>query len=155
MVFLKKEEIKTERPELLQKENIMTGCPCMEKEQVIRTVGNMLVKGGYVSEAYVDGMLARELTFSTNLGNGIALPHGVESAKENIRHTGIAVMIFPEGTDWDGEDVKLVIGIAASGEEHLNILKNIAVTFSDEGTVEKVVSMQPEEIYQILTGKGV
>lgn len=155
MLFFKKKEIKTEEPALLEMKNIITGCQRMEKEQVIRSLGDMLVKSGYVSDAYVEGMLARELTFSTNMGNGIALPHGVESAKENIKYTGMAVMTFPEGTDWNGEDVKIVIGIAANGEQHLDILGNIAETFCDEEAVEKAVSMQPEGIYRILTGKGV
>lgn len=64
-------------------------------------------------------------------------------------------MTFPEGRDWNGEDVKIVIGIAANGEQHPDILGNIAETFCDEETVEKAVSMQLEGIYRILTGKGV
>lgn len=152
MFFKKKEE---KAPELLKKENIITGCPRQEKETVIRSVGEMLVKSGYVTEEYVEGMLQRELTFSTNMGNGIALPHGVESAKENIRYTGMAVMTFPQGTDWNGEDVKIVIGIAAKGEEHLDILGNIAETLCDEESVDRVVAMEAGSIYGILAGKEV
>lgn len=60
------------------------------------------------------------------MGSGLALPHGVESAKKEIKESGIAVMVFPEGTDWGGELVNVVIGIAGVGEEHLQILSVIA-----------------------------
>lgn len=86
----------------------------------------MLVDSGYVEPAYVDAMLERENSFSTFMGNGLALPHGVESAKKNIKASGIAVMTFPEGTDWGGNQVNVVIGIAGAGEEHLQILSVIA-----------------------------
>lgn len=149
MFFKKKEKA----PELLMKSNIITGCKADQKEQVIRKVGKMLVDGGYVKEDYVEAMLERELTFSTNMGNGIALPHGVEKAKEEILNSGIAVMVFPEGTDWNGEMVKIVIAIAGKGEEHLTILANIAEKLCDEEAVEKLVKMDAEGIHKVLTGK--
>ena len=107
-----------------------------------------------MDEGYIEGMLKRELTFATNIGNGIALPHGVEEAKKEIRRSGIAVMIFPEGTDWGGELVKLVIGIAGAGEEHLEILSTIAECLSNPADVERLVSCTKEEIYGTFTGKG-
>lgn len=149
MLFKKKEKA----PQLLKKENIVTGCTADEKERVIRSVGQMLVRGGYVKPEYVDAMLERELTFSTNMGNGIALPHGVEKAKEEVLHSGIAVMVFPKGTDWNGEQVRVVIGIAGKGDDHLSILANIADKLCDEAAVEKVANMDADGIYQVLMGK--
>lgn len=58
-------------------------------------------------------------------------------------------MTFPEGTDWNGTTVKLVIGIAAAGDEHVDILSNIAVTCSDEDDVEDVVHSSVDEIYNM------
>lgn len=144
---------KSEVPELLKMENIQTGCKADAKENVIRQVGEMLVAGGYVKPDYVDAMLERELTFSTNMGMGLALPHGVEAAKKEILHSGMAVMVFPEGTDWNGETVKVVIGIAGKGEEHLTILGNIAEKFMDGDSVEEFLKLDKNGIYQALTGK--
>ncbi len=137
---------------LLLKENIKTNCKRMEKNDVIRAVGQMLVDSGYVKQDYIQGMIEREKTFATNIGNGIALPHGVEEAKKEIKASGIAVMIFPDGTDWDGEDVKLVIGIAGTGEEHLAILSNIAIKMSTPDAVEQLVKSNIDEIYHTLKG---
>lgn len=85
------------------------------------------------------------------MGNEIAMPHGVEEAKKEIKNSGIAVMIFPNGTDWEPEQVKVVIGIAGVGEEHLTILSNIAIKLSTPEDIERMVNADVDEIYNILT----
>lgn len=149
----KQQEVKQEaaKPELLMKKNIRLGCKAMPKEDVIREVGQMLVDSGYVGAGYIDAMLKRETTFSTNMGNAIALPHGVEEAKGEIKASGIAVMTFPEGTDWGTGDVKLVVGIAGVGEEHLTILANIAMKLSTPEDVDRLVAGSVDEVYETLT----
>ena len=121
MLFSKKAKKEEKKPALLYPENVKVGCKADTKENVIRQVGQMLVDSGYVNPSYVDAMVKREESFSTYMGNELALPHGVEEAKKEIKASGIAVMIFPEGTDWGGETVKVVVGIAGVGEEHLQI----------------------------------
>ena len=82
MLFKKKKE---EKKELLYRENIRVNCESAPKEQVIRTVGQMLADSGYVDQPYVDAMVEREKTFSTFMGSGLALPHGVEAAKKRSK----------------------------------------------------------------------
>lgn len=77
-----------DKQELLEMKNIRLDCKPKDKDEVIREVGQMLCDSGYVDEGYIEGMLKRELTFATNIGNGIALPHGVEEAK---RRSGVPV----------------------------------------------------------------
>lgn len=149
----KKTAEQPEKQRLLRIENIRLDCKPKEKDEVIREVGQMLCDSGYVDQEYIGAMLKRELTFATNIGNGIALPHGVEEAKKDIKKSGIAVMVFPDGTDWGGEKVKLVIGIAGVGEEHLEILATIAEHFADPADVERITSCTREEIFKMFTGK--
>lgn len=144
---------KSKKKELLLRENIRVNCKVDTQEQVIRQVGQMLVDSGYVKQSYVDGMVEREKTFSTFMGNGLALPHGVEAAKKEIKSSGIAVMTFPEGTDWDGNKVNVVIGIAGVGEEHLDILSVIADKMMDETAAEKLATGDVDTVYEILGGK--
>lgn len=144
---------KSKKKELLLRENIRVNCKADTQEQVIRQVGQMLVDSGYVKQSYVDGMVEREKTFSTFMGNGLALPHGVEAAKKEIKSSGIAVMTFPEGTDWDGNKVNVVIGIAGVGEEHLDILSVIAGKMMDETAAEKLATGDVDTVYEILGGK--
>lgn len=145
--FKKKEA----RPKILEYQNIRLDCVAKDKEQVIDEIGQILVDSGYVGESYIDAMHQRELSFPTNIGNGIALPHGVEEAKKEIRQSGIAVMVFPQGTLWGEELVKLVIGIAGVGEDHLEILSIIADRLAEPGAVDQIAVSSQEEIYKVFT----
>lgn len=149
----KKEQAETQKPELLQKKNIRLNCKAMPKDDVIRAVGQMLCDSGYVDSNYIEAMVKREETFATNIGNGIALPHGVEEAKKEIKHSGIAIMVFPEGTDWGGEMVKLIIGIAGVGEDHLEILSTIAEKMATPEAVDELIKCDEEQIYKTFTQK--
>ena len=106
MVFKNKKKT-TEKKELLYRENVKVGCKADTQENVSRQVGQMLVDSGYVDQPYVDAMLEREKSFSTYMGNDLALPHGVETAKQAIKASGIAVMVFPEGTPWGDEPARI------------------------------------------------
>lgn len=149
MFFKKKEE--TGKLPLLIKENIVLNAPSQEKDDVIRTIGEKLVSAGYVDADYVPAMLERESSFPTYMGNGIALPHGVEAAKQAIKSSGIAIMTFPEGVEWSGGDAKLVIAIAGKGDEHLEILGNIATKLTDPAEVDRVLAMTVDEVYDFFT----
>ena len=94
--------------------------------------GEILAKDGYVSTNYIDAMIERENMMTTYIGKGIAIPHGVAAGKEDIKRSGISILQFPEGVDFDGEKAYLVIGIAGIGDEHLGILANIAATIDEE-----------------------
>ena len=152
MLFSKKAKKEEKKPALLYPENVKVGCKADTKENVIRQVGQMLVDSGYVNPSYVDAMVKREESFSTYMGNELALPHGVEEAKKEIKASGIAVMIFPEGTDWGGETAKVVVGIAGVGEEHLQILSVIAEQAFEEGNMERIINGSAQEVYEILKG---
>ena len=152
MLFSKKAKKEEKKPALLYPENVKVGCKADTKENVIRQIGQMLVDSGYVSPSYVDAIVKREESFSTYMGNELALPHGVEEAKKEIKASGIAVMIFPEGTDWGGETVKVVVGIAGVGEEHLQILSVIAEQALEEGNMERIINGSAQEVYEILKG---
>lgn len=152
MLFSKKAKKEEKKTALLYPENVKVGCKADTKENVIRQIGQMLVDSGYVNPSYVDAMVKREESFSTYMGNELALPHGVEEAKKEIKASGIAVMIFPEGTNWGGETVKVVVGIAGVGEEHLQILSVIAEQALEEGNMERIINGSAQEVYEILKG---
>ena len=70
---------------ILVKENIVLGLDSVSREESIVLAGKKLVERGYVNEGYVDAMLEREKTMSTNMGLGFAIPHGVNEAKKEIK----------------------------------------------------------------------
>ena len=136
------------RAGLLLKKNIFVNRTPAPKEDVIREIGQIFYDCGYTTEKYTQAMLDKEPTFNTAIGNNVAIPHGIESMRGEIKNSGLVIMTFPEGTDWgDGETVKLVIGIAALGDEHMDVLQKIADACEDEEAVDKIVAMSVDEIY--------
>ncbi len=109
------------------------------KDDAIKRCGELLCNAGYVSSEYTEGMLKRDNSFSTAIGNLIAIPHGEKDYAKYIKKTGLCVITYPDGIEWGGNTVKLVIGIAALGDEHLEILENIVEVLEDEDDVEKLV----------------
>ena len=87
-------------------------------------------------------------TMTTFMGMGVAIPHGVNEAKKEVKESGIVILQFPEGVDFDGEKAHLVIGIAGVGNEHLEILSNIAVVLDDELTDRLKNSTSKDEVLE-------
>ncbi|MDR2749200.1 MAG: PTS sugar transporter subunit IIA [Clostridiales bacterium] len=140
---------------VLARENVVAGCVANSFEDAIKDCGDMLVKAGYVNEKYIEGMLKREEEFSTAIGNSLAIPHAVMDYKKEIIETGLVIRAYPDGIDWNGENVRLVIGIAAKGDEHLEILEKIANTFEEPETAgELAAKNDPGLIYDLLTMEG-
>ena len=149
---------KTEAPApagvaLLERKNIVLNCAPVTPEEAIRACGRLMVDSGYVDEAYIQGMLDREASFSVAIGSHVAIPHGTNDVKPLIKRTGVVVMTYPQGIDWNGDKVKLVVGIAAKGEEHLEVLGRIvAIASTDEDTDKLVASADAEKLFTSLNG---
>ena len=134
---------------LLKKNIVLNNKPCA-KNDAIRAIGKLLVDSGYVTEKYVDGMIAKEDVFNTAIGNSLAIPHGIESVIGEIKNSGLAIMTYPEGIDWgDGETVKLVIAVASAGDDHVETLGKIATTCESEEAVERIIHLSVDEIYDL------
>lgn len=126
------------------------------KQEAIEQVGELLVANGFIAARYVASMLAREAQANTYLGNGIAIPHGLPDDRHLIRTTGIAVLQIPEGVDWqEGERCRLVVGIAARGDEHLEILSNLTGLLQRTSLLEHLATTtDAREIVAALTESG-
>ncbi|MFO3687993.1 PTS sugar transporter subunit IIA [Staphylococcus felis] len=124
---------------LLRDENVLLNTSISSKQEAIEQVGALLVKSGAVTEKYIQAMKDREQIVSTYMGNALAIPHGTDEAKNEVLTSALSLLQIPEGLEWDGEEVKIVIGIAGKDGEHLELLSKIAMTFSEEENVDKIV----------------
>ncbi|MBS6105279.1 PTS mannitol transporter subunit IICBA [Anaerococcus sp.] len=148
------EEKTNNNSSVLKKENILLNQKFNSKEEVIKKVGKIMQESGYVDSEYTKGMLQRENEAPTHFGIGLAIPHGTNETKSAIKKSGLVVFTIPEGVKWDDETVKLVIGIAGVGDEHLSILSNVATKIDNEEIVNDVVeNKSQDEIYEILTSE--
>lgn len=132
------EEKKETKSGILVPEGIKTGCASVDKETAIRAAGQLLCDLGYVDANYIDAMVEREKIVTTYMGMGVAIPHGTSDAKETVKKSGIVVMQYPDGVPFGDEKANLIIGIAGVGDEHLEILANIAGSLEDEALLENL-----------------
>lgn len=136
--------------ELFSNENIFINVSVGSQNEAIEKAGQALVDSGAVTENYIQAMKDREDVVSTFMGNGVAIPHGTEEAKGNVIQSGLTLLQIPEGVDWNGEEVKVVVGIAGKDGEHLDLLSKIAITFSEEENVERIINAKSaDEIKQV------
>ncbi|EDP8672172.1 fused PTS fructose transporter subunit IIA/HPr protein [Salmonella bongori] len=139
----------------LSVQDIHPGEQAGNKEEAIRQIAAALVQAGNVADGYVNGMLAREQQTSTFLGNGIAIPHGTTDTRDQVLKTGVQVFQFPQGITWGEDQVAYVaIGIAASSDEHLGLLRQLTHVLSDDSVAEQLKSATTaEELRTLLMGE--
>lgn len=140
----------------LTSDAIFLGLKATNKSDAIKFAGEQLVKLGNVAPEYVEGMFAREELVSTYLGESIAVPHGTIEAKQYVQKTGIVFCQYPEGIQWGDEEddiAKMVIGIAAQGDEHNMVLMAITNSLGDEEAVERLQNTSnPADVLNIING---
>ena len=123
------------------------------REEAMKEAADLLQAAGSVTAEYFSAMQQREETVSTYMGNELAIPHGTNETKQAILESGLSVVRYDGGVDWGGEPVTFVIGIAGKGDEHLEILSQIAILFSEEDDVARLkAASSPEELFQALSG---
>ena len=140
---------------VLELSDVFVGCQADTMEEAIEFVGRHLVDTGKVTEEYIAGMQKRETVVSTYLGNNVALPHGVLESKEHIIKTGLAVAQYPGGVDWKQGTARIVVGLAAVGEDHVAVLSQLAEVLQDEELCELLASTDDASvIHGYLTAEG-
>lgn len=139
----------------LSVQDIHPAAQAATKEAAIRQVADALVNAGNVAPGYVDGMLAREQQTSTYLGNGIAIPHGTTDTRDKVLKTGVQVFQFPQGISWgEGQTAYVAIGIAASSDEHLGLLRQLTHVLSDDSVAEQLkTATTAQELRALLMGE--
>ena len=135
-------------------ENVFLGRTASNKEEAIRFAGEQLVKGGYVQPEYVEAMLEREKLTPTYLGESIAVPHGTVEAKDRVLKTGVVFCQYPQGVRFGEEEddiARLVIGIAARNNEHIQVITSLTNALDDETVIERLANTNSvEEVLALL-----
>ncbi|WP_044640236.1 PTS sugar transporter subunit IIA [Risungbinella massiliensis] len=140
--------------EILTLEKIKLNVQVSDKWEAIRKTGELLLEGGHIQESYIVQMIEREKLSTTYMGNGLAIPHGTNEAKKYVSSTGISLLQVPAGVDFgDGNIAYILVGIAGVGDEHLEVLSQIAIFCSDEENVKRLAHANTkEEILKMFQG---
>jgi PTS system mannitol-specific IIC component len=136
---------------LLALDSIVLDADAEPRDDAITRAGELLVAAEAVDGSYVAAMHARERSVSTFMGNQLALPHGTNDAKASIRRTAVSFVRYAQPVDWNGKEVRFVIGVAAVGDDHLKLLRRIAEIFLDKEQVARLeAASSPTEVAAIL-----
>ncbi|WP_236147325.1 PTS mannitol transporter subunit IICBA [Mycolicibacterium sp. CH28] len=141
--------------DVLGVESIVLAGTATTREAAISEAGRLLVACGAVEPSYIDAMHEREGSVSTYMGNGLAIPHGTNDAKDAIRRTGISFVRYAEPIDWNGKPAEFVVGIAGAGKDHMAVLTKIAGVFLNPDDVARLRDARSaEEVRSVLGGTG-
>lgn len=116
---------------VFKKEYVFLNVNAENKEDVLKFIGNKAKDLGITEdlEGVYNGLLQREEQFTTNLGEGIAIPHTKNSL---VKNPAIVVLKFNNDVQWnEGEDkVKLAISLLmpeeSGGNTHLKLLSALS-----------------------------
>lgn len=125
-----------------------------DKWDALRQSGALLEELGAVDEGYAAAILEREGQISTYMGEGVAIPHGTDAARDLVRRTALGFLQYPDGVDWDGETVHLCIPIAASGDEHVGVLSALAEILVDDDSAAALRAATDVETVLALLNPG-
>ncbi|HDO1313115.1 PTS mannitol transporter subunit IICBA [Aeromonas veronii] len=139
----------------LSRHDVQLGLKADSKEAAILTAGRLLAERGYVAPDYVNAMLEREQLVSTYLGESIAVPHGTIAAKEFVKRTGIVICQYPAGVAFGeaaDEVARLVIGIAARNDEHMQVITRLTNALDEPGLIDRLASTTDPQAFLDLLG---
>lgn len=137
--------------ELLAEASISLAASASNRDDAIRQAGAGLVAVGAVRAEYVDSMIDRENSVSTYMGEAIAIPHATLAAKGSVLSDAISMMRFPDGVDWNGHDVRVAFGIAATQNGHIALLSRLAAVLMNPATASALrAATTIEQVYALL-----
>ncbi|MBT2249499.1 PTS mannitol transporter subunit IICBA [Arthrobacter sp. BHU FT2] len=139
--------------EILARESVVLTGSATTRDAAIDEAGRLLLARGAVDEGYIAAMHEREESVSTYMGSFLAIPHGTNAAKDHIRKSAVSVIRYPQGIDWNGKEVKFVVGVAGVNNEHLHILSSIAKVFTNKEQVARLEAATTEDEVLELFGK--
>jgi mannitol PTS system EIIA component len=138
---------------LLWKEGVRLGLSATDRSDAIAQVGVVLEEIGATGPGYTADMLSREASDSTYVGHSVAIPHGIYDSRQNIKRSALVVLQFPAGVDWGGEEARLCIGLAATGDQQIGLLCALARILVDvDQTFQLHDASDPESVVRILGG---
>ncbi len=127
-------------------ENILVNETVDSNEEIIRRLGTLLQKNGYVKDSYIQSVLDREIIFPTGLQTkslGFAIPH---TDSEHVKITTVAIATLEKpviframGSPDEDISVSIVMMLAVSNPKQVvDTLVKVISILENEVTIEKL-----------------
>ena len=119
-----------------------------------RTKGPQIPKGSAGSERCLSGPRRVSVAGSESTAL-IERREVVDEARSLVRRTTLGFLQFPDGIDWDGNDVRVCVAIAAKGNEHMAVLSGLAQILMEPEQAEALrTSSNVDEVLELLSSIG-
>ncbi|MDI3501441.1 MAG: fructose system component [Thermoanaerobacter sp.] len=143
---------------LINKNLVTLNLEAKNKEEAITKLAELAQKEGKITsiDEYVKSVLDREKTYTTGVGNGIAIPHGKSKA---VKEAMIVFGKTTDGIEWDsldGKPVNLIFLLGVPEENvdnvHLKILSQLSRKLMNDSFIEMLKkAVTVEEILNALS----
>ncbi len=130
---------------------VVLGLDAGTKDEVFTAIGQLFVDAGNVSglEGFLADVRARESSFSTGVGGGLAIPHAKSPVVTNASYA-IANLATPFLWDEDDDEpttliVMLAVPSEQAGTTHLKLLSQFSMALMDEEFRAKLATATSEQ----------
>jgi len=130
---------------------VMIGLEAATKDDVFTAIGRLFVDAGKVTglDGFLADLRAREASFSTGVGDGLAIPHAKST---DVTDASYAIANLATPFLWDADDdepttliVMLAVPAEQAGTTHLKLLSQFSIALMDEAFRAKLINATSEQ----------
>ncbi len=156
-----REEMIMNLMDILEPSCIIAPLSSNEKQAVINELIDRMGESGSVSDtqSLKEAVWTRELTRTTGIGHGLAIPHG---KCQSLKKQSLSIGKPAEPIDFeaiDGQPVQLIVLLASPPDrtkDHIEALAQISRLISDANFREDIYNADsPEEIFELINRQTV
>nr|WP_272483070.1 PTS sugar transporter subunit IIA [[Clostridium] innocuum] len=145
------ENIKNLLLEMLDEQTLFINQNYSSSDEILQKISSILECNGYVIDGFLDSMLSRERISPTEVGNGIAIPHGIT---KYVLKEKIVIMTLKKPVLWHKEKVDIIICLAFSfqnKERSRKLISNIYRIIKSHETIQSIRDCKSRaEFYNII-----
>ena len=145
------ENIKNLLLEMLDEQTLFINQNYSSSDEILQKISSILECNGYVIDGFLDSMLSRERISPTEVGNGIAIPHGIT---KYVLKEKIVIMTLKKPVLWYKEKVDIIICLAFSfqnKERSRKLISNIYRIIKSHETIQSIRDCKSRaEFYNII-----
>ncbi|OCN05821.1 hypothetical protein A4S06_07210 [Erysipelotrichaceae bacterium MTC7] len=140
--------------QLFSPELIFTRINVKDKKELLKLMCARLLQKGLVASGFENSVLEREQATTTEIGNGVALPHGNQ---RYVNEPKVVVAVLDKPILWDREEVEIVflLAIRMGNDQEKNVAqlfyKQYVSLVDENKKIEKIKSMKSNvDLYKYL-----
>lgn len=105
------------------------------KDDLIKSMADIMCRQGYVTEYFYDDIMERESWATSYIGDHIAIPHTATMA--NILKPGIAIAVLKQPSPWEEEEIHIAF-ILALKTEHKDLFLTFFNVIKETDLIDKI-----------------